>query len=257
MKTPEELKEDFKRLEEKLDETLAFYKKLQEKPLPDVIEVGDYTSQRIGDLMELTDAETMGIWNKRAINIQSVNKVLSDFEMEVSKTLLRGSGAILANEFVGLLWILKTITTNLGAITIIVYDVAKLLVQSGIKFIEYVGDEAVDYIINGNAARDYLMFILDPVGSTKRAAERAKRLAEAGSEKVAALVVFLVSVLVLGFMYEKILKLLDAVSEFNYYRAVQPLVAVRKRAIDGMQSRAFPQGKGRVRRRKRTRIATA
>jgi len=257
MKTPEELKADFEKLEEKVDETIEFYKKLQEKPLPNVIDVADYTSEGLGDLMELTDAETMGIWNKRAISIQSVNRVLSDFEIEVSRTLLKGSGAILAHEFLRLLWIVKTITSNLGQITIIVYDVAKFLVSSGIKFIEYVGDEAVDYMLSGNATRDYLLFILDPIGSTKRAGERAKRLAEAGAEKLGALVVFLVSVVVLTFLYDRILKMVEAVSEFNYYRAVAPLVKVRKAAIDGMQSRAFPQGKGRVRRRKRTRIATA
>lgn len=255
MKTAKELEIAIAILEKKVDASIEFYRSLQKKPLPNIIDIADYTADSIGGIIKLTDAETMGKWNKRAINIRSVNLELRKFESAVMSTLTKGSHAILAGEFLRIISLFEWLLSHLGEITIIVYEVAKILFKSGKKVIEQMGEKVIKDTFSGRYVYAYLRFMVDPLGASKRAAVAAKLDAERLSERIAEFAIFLLSVTVVGVLVKYLNRVVDAVGEYDYYKTLVPLVKLRSDAIDGLQAKAFPQGKGRVRRVRRTRVA--
>jgi len=241
----EELKEALKAFEKKVEDSIAFYKELQKKPLPDVIEVGDYASNAIGGIIELTDAETMGEWNKRAINIKQVNATLDQFDMNLQNNLLRGDGAILANEILRCLKMLQFVLSHLGEMTIIAYDVVKLFIEGMLKM----GDDFAGYVLTGGWTKDLLNTVFHPVQTRDRVKKKAGEIKDWIQETA----LKLLTMAALGVMLGYLKTMMDVVSEANYYKTLVPLNRLRFEAIELMKLRAFPQGSGRVRRWRRSR----
>jgi len=241
----EEIQKELKDFEKKVEDSIQFYKDLQKKPLPDVVEVGDYAANAIGGIIELTDAETMGDWNKRAINIRQVNATLDQFDKNLQDTLLRGDGAILANEVLKCLMLLQFLLSNLGEFTIIIYETVKL----AIKGIFELGKNYAEYLVTGGWTKDVLNTVFHPVQARDRMITRGAEMRR-WIKETALKVLTLVSISVL-LAYLK--TMMDVVTEANYYKTLVPLNRIRFEAVELMKLRAFPQGKGRVRRYKRTR----
>lgn len=218
----------------KVDHALAFYDELMSADIPEsIILIGDVSEPLVEKFVPPLDKEELQIWHRRAIPIEAVNRILRTFEVEVIQSLTVSSTSLILREVHKVLKRYEFFIGHIGELT--------LIITGALAFAEgYFEDD----LKRGSANAWRAIMSLDAKALKAAIIERAKLLQEIAG--------YILESAILGIVTSIVEASLVAFTAEKWAEHVGPMIEVRKRAIQSLKDAAFPQGKGRVRRIKRS-----
>lgn len=228
-------------VKKEVEKVLAFYKSLQNMPIADkVVTVSDEAEPTLEKHAPKVTKALLLAFNKRAGKAESQNAVLRSFEDAVVRGLTVSKTSVVFREIHKLVWKLEFLLSHAGEITLILASVLGWETSESGKLNEYWS------VLKGAAVR-----ILDEAreGETDEIARDTVLIGEQGM-KIAREVAESATLALLAVILQQTI---IGIGEGKWAGMIKPVHAAAKVATQALQSSAFPQGKGRVRRRKRSR----
>ncbi len=230
--------EKLESLKKKIEATMKFYADLQAASLPEsIIMVGDVADTATEKLVPHLKKKMLAEWLKRAAKIESVNDELKDFEFQVCEALTVSKSSVWFREIYKLFQKFTWVVDHTGEITL-------LLAAS------------LGYASGTNAAEDFkyhvtriIQLYLYEDSNQEELLDSLKQVGEIGLDMAK----YLATSAVLGLIATILESSLSAFAAAKYATTIAPAITTRDRKLESMRDVAFPQGKGRVRRKKRSR----
>lgn len=228
-------------LEKQIKASLDYYKALQTLPLPDAIKgTADFTNENIEQLLPKLDAAVLAKWRKRAIKIETVNKVLRDFEVNVAGYLTSSTADELTRQVYKTLSTIEYMANHSGEIFLLL-EASIRLIYNNVEF----KDLGASYL-----ASLYYYYTGDYKALEDEVAETATKLY--GDLKTAAAVIG--SLVAIKILIDSMESAVAVFSVKRFAKSIAPIRDIVRDAWRAMQAGAFPQGTGRRRRDKVHRI---
>lgn len=223
-------------VEKKILKAIEYFESLQSKPIPELIDdVGEFSDAAAEKILPMVKKDELAEWRKRAAKIERINKTLSEFEAGVIEKLTRRENAIVLDEIHKIVKRYTFLLANIGRVTTFIADSVRLGGQ-------LYGEQFRKEIAIGL----FCAVTLDLDG----AVESAKSARDMSAEAIASIFILLASALIL----EGVEVVASTISAATYAKQLGPLKEVKAATVAAMKAVAFPQGTGRVRRRKVHRI---
>jgi len=237
----EALEEKLQSLLEEAMEKKQLLDKMLKAPLPDQIDaIADLSDSMVEALIPMTGKATYAKWRKRAAKIEAINSVLVDFEIKAKNTMVAGEYFVIAKNLERAIFKWKWLIGNIGIITLSAHQIfsSAINVQSSALALLWFEIMAALYPGEGYIQREEL---------EAQEINEQMRFAKSSIEAISvyatiSVITQIVQELLVGFTYA------------GMKRSLRPLIKIKKEAIYDMEQKAFPQGSGRVRRKKVHRI---
>lgn len=221
-------------------------------PLPDqIVTIGDAADVAVEKIIGKVNTKELRQWRTRAIKIEAVNKILATFEKEVAEALVRNPGAITVRAYHQAIALPEFLLNHIASLSALLGSVIGLTIrpaaragrgvlEAALASLELVAAQFSRLVDGGKAARE---------------AQADLERASASVNKELATIIKVISMIVAsGVLIAGAKAGIAAFSAAKLKDAALPISAAKLKALDALKSAAFPQGSGRVRRRKEHRI---
>jgi len=228
----EQLQGQIMEIKGRIDRIIQDYKDIEKNSISQTIyNAGEAIQFAAEKTLPAINRKSLKEWNTRAIPIERVNSILADFEQGVMEELVLTPSSLFLKELHRATATIEWLVTHTSIITTVIKEV-----------VEVGSEKAFKWSMLFNPA----LFFINPKGYTESAGKVIAKDVE--DIKLAAAIVMLV--LAVG----AVEKVVIAFEAGKLKGELVPLNELVKITDERLKRSAFPQGTGRVRRRKRQRM---
>jgi hypothetical protein len=230
--------ERFDQAKNTLDETLSFYKELQEESLPESIkDVAAVSGNLIEKFIPSVSEEALKKLHQRALSIEDANRILTDFENCAIQSLTVSTASIVFQEMHKTLKSFFWLIGHAGELV--------LAVGSAVAYaLGYYGSDAKMYL-KKLASAVYDLLFSDEEGEAMIGAENIDDSLKNLSAIAKDIAEFIIGTVVLGVVVDTVLKALNGFTVLKFSNSVRPLLDCYSNAMTEISSALLPQKSGR------------